>query len=277
MALGIVATGTEAADPPAWAQPTPAFHVAGPIWYVGTKGLASYLIKTPSGAVLIDGTLAQNVVAILANLNRVGVRPRQVRQLLLTHAHFDHAAGLAGLERATGAPLAVGARDAEAVRTGTPPGETDYGVIRFPPARVARAMSDGDVVRLGGLTLTAVATPGHTPGCTSWATRIVDQGRAHDVIFLCSLSVAGNRLVGNRRYPGIVNDYRETFRRLGRVHADIVLPAHPELADVLERGRRAAAGGRDAFVDPTLLQRMVSEARVDFEKELVRQQRATRR
>jgi len=272
LALGVGATVAFAqADPPAWTRPIAGFPIVGPISYVGTEGLASYLIKTPAGAILIDGTMAENVGAIRRNVEAAGVPIRAVKLILLTHAHFDHAAGLAGLQRASGARLVVGAADAEAVRTGVPPGETSYGVIRFPPARVDRAVRDGDTVRLGGVTLTAVATPGHTPGCTSWAMTVVDRGRPRRALFACSITVAGNRLVGNRRYPGIVADFRRSFARLARTRADILLPMHPEGADVIERGRRLALGEREAFVAPGLLQKTVNEARAAFEVEVTKQ------
>jgi metallo-beta-lactamase class B len=272
----IALTGTGATAPtadvpnaPAWTQPAPPFHVVGPIWYVGTQGLASYLIKTPAGGIVIDGTLAANVPGIERNLAAVGVPVGQVKLLLLTHAHFDHAAGLARLQRDSGARLAVGLGDAEAVRTGVPPSEVDYGVVRFPPARVTQPVANGGTVSLGGVTLSALATPGHTPGCTSWTMRVVEAGRPHEVIFLCSLTVAGNRLFGNRRYPGIVADFGRSFDRLDRTRADIVLPAHPEIADV--RGR-AQAG---TLVAPDLLPHIVADARAAFAKELVHQRAAT--
>lgn len=253
-------------NPPEWTQAAPPFHIVGPIWYVGTEGLASYLIKTRDGAILIDGTMAENVPAIRHNIESLGVPIRRVKLLLLSHAHFDHAGGLSGLKRASGARLIVGARDAAAVRTGIPPGETTYGVIRFPAVMVDRAIRDGEMVTLGGVTLTAVATPGHTPGCTTWTMRVVEKRGPLEVVFPCSISVAGNRLIGNRRYPGIVADFRKSFARLATLNADVVLPAHPELADVRAR---ANAG---TVVAPALLGEMVAKARIAFNRDLAKQQ-----
>jgi glyoxylase-like metal-dependent hydrolase (beta-lactamase superfamily II) len=272
----LLLTAATAGDPPAWTRPTAPFPIIGPIHYVGTEGLAAYLIRTREGAILIDGTMAENVPAIRRNIAAAGVPIGQVRRILLTHAHFDHAAGIAGLQRASGARLVVGAGDAEAMRTGVPPGETSYGVIRFPPARVDGVIRDGETVTLGGVTLTAHATPGHTPGCTSWTMRVVDRGRPLRVLFPCSLTVAGNRLIGNRRYPGIVADFRRSLAAMARVGADVVLPAHPEQADVIARGRRSAAGERDAFVAPDLWPKLVREAAAAFEAELAKQQAAVR-
>ncbi|WP_254621034.1 hypothetical protein [Sphingomonas sp. CL5.1] len=139
-------------------------------------------------------------------------------------------------------------------------------MIRFPAAHVDRAIRDGETVTLGGVTLTAVATPGHTPGCTSWKMRIADGGVPREVLFACSITVAGNRLVDNRAYPGIVGDFRRSFDRLAREKADLVLPFHPETVDVLGRARRRA------LVDPTVLPKMVRDARTAFDADLARQQ-----
>ena len=257
-----------AQDPPEWIRPTAPFHVAGPIWYVGSAGLAAYLIKTRDGAILIDGTMAENAPAIRRNIAAVGVPIRRVKLILLSHAHFDHAAGIAALKAASGARLVTGAGDAAAMATGIPPGETSYGVIEFPAAKVDRAVRDGDRIEQGGVTLTTVSTPGHTPGCTSYALRTQVAGRPRDVLFLCSLTVAGNKLSGNRRYPGIVADFRTSFERMAQRRFDIVLPFHPEQADVLARGHR---GGEQAFIDPELLPRLVAEARAAFEREYRKQ------
>ena len=266
-----------AADPPAWTEPTAPFPIIGPIHYVGSRGLAAYLITTRDGAILIDGTLAQNVPAIERNIAAVGVPIRRVKILLNSHAHFDHAEGLARLKRDSGARLEIMDADANAIEMGVPPSIVSYGVVRFPPAHVDRVLHDGDTVSLGGVTLTALKTPGHTPGCTTW-TMSVNEGPVRDgartlrAVFPCSLTVAGNRLVGNTGYPGIVADFRRTFARMATLKADVVLPAHPELADVMQRRARAAAGARDAFVDPALLGRIVAGSKAAFEHDLARQQ-----
>lgn len=263
-------------DPPAWTRPTAPFHVVGPIWYVGTEGLAAYLIKTGDGAILLDGTLAENVPAIERNVAALGVPIRSVKVLLNSHAHFDHAAGLAKLKADSGARMIAGASDRAALDAGMPPGETSYGVVPFPAVHVDRAVRNGERVTLGGVTLTAHATPGHTPGNTSWSMRVTENGRTLNVLFPGSLNVAGNRLVGNRRYPGIVAGYRTSFARLATLHADVLLPAHPEAADVLGRAKRVAAGDRDAFVAPDLLPRYVAAGRTAFAAELSKQTAAAR-
>lgn len=257
-----------AQDPPAWTRPIAPFRVIGPIDYVGTEGLAAYLIHTSGGAILIDGTMEQNAPVVARNIVVRGVKLRDVKRILVSHAHFDHVAAIAALKRMTGANLIAGAGDRAALDSGIPPGETSYGVIRFPAVRVDRVVRDGDRVTLGNVTLRAVSTPGHTPGCTSWLMRIVQNRRPVDVLFACSLTVAGNRLVGNRRYPGIVADFQKSFDRLGAMKADVVLPFHPESVDLM--GRVA----RNTLIDRAVLPKMVGDARAAFATDLAKQRAA---
>jgi glyoxylase-like metal-dependent hydrolase (beta-lactamase superfamily II) len=266
VALGIAGPAGAQLDPPAWTRPIAPFNLIGPIDYVGTEGLAAYLIHTRTGAILIDGTMRQNAAVIERNVVARGIEMRDVKYLLLSHAHFDHAGGLAELKRASGAKLVVGAGDAAAVNSGIPPGETNYGVIRFPAAKVDRAIRDGERVTLGGVTLTAVATPGHTPGCTSW-TMQVPGPKPLDVLFACSVTVAGNKLIGNKAYSGIVADFRRSFDKLGAMQADVVLPFHPESVDLMARKARGQ------LVDRTVLPKMVADARVAFDEDLAKQSR----
>jgi metallo-beta-lactamase class B len=268
---GAPAEAAPAGSPASWSTPTPPFRIAGPIHYVGTEGIASYLIDSGDGLVLLDGGLAETVPAIESNIASLGFRLSDVKLLIATHAHWDHAAGLAALKRDTGAAFASSAGDREAYETGIPPSDVSYGVMPFAPVKVDRVVVDGQPIRLGAITMTPVITPGHTPGCTSWTMRVNEGGRELDVLFPCSITVAGNKLVGNKGYPGIVGDFRQTFEKMRGLRADIVLPAHPELADVLGRARRQAAGDKAAFLAPDLLPRLVSEAQADFEADLEKQ------
>lgn len=254
-----------------WTRSTQPFHIVGPIHYVGTEGIGVYLIETRAGLILLDGGLEENVPAIEANIAASGFRLDNVKLMIATHAHFDHVAGLAALKRDTGAVLAASPGDRGALESGTPPSEIAYGVIQFPPVKVDRVLQNGRPVRLGGVALTPVFTPGHTPGCTTWTMRVTEANRTLNVVFPCSMTVAGNKLVGNKGYPGIVGDFRQTFARMRSLPADIVLPAHPEMADVLGRARRRDAGDSSAFVAPEVLHRMIGEAEVAFDGELKRE------
>ncbi|WP_404713433.1 subclass B3 metallo-beta-lactamase [Sphingomonas sp. MMS24-J13] len=260
-----------AGDPPAWREPAEPFRIVGNIFYVGSKGLAAYLIATPDGAILIDGTLENNVPMIERNIDKLGYRMRDVKILLNNHAHFDHAEGLAHLKRDSGAKMIASWEDARALESGTPPSDMDYGVHKFVPVKVDRTIKNGSTVKLGGVELKAVLTPGHTPGCTTWTMTTEDRGRKVKVAFLGSITVAGSKLVGNKGYPGVVNGFRLSFARLDRLHADVVLPFHPELNDLMGREAARQAGNLDAFEHPGELQAIVAKARDDFETDLIRQ------
>jgi metallo-beta-lactamase class B len=274
--LGLAAfltVGASPADTPApWTRATRPFHVVGPIYYVGTEGIAVYLVQTRAGLILLDGGLEENVPLVERNIAALGFRLRDVKLMIATHAHYDHVGALAGLKRDTGAAFASSPGDRRAYETGTPPSEVNYGVIRFPALKVDRVLADGRPVTLGGISMTPVFTPGHTPGCTSWTMRVTEVNRPLDVVFLCSLTVAGNKLVGNKGYPGIVADYRRTLARVRQLRADVVLPGHTEQADILGRAQRRDAGDAAAFVDPTVLPRLISEAGAGFESQLKKEQ-----
>jgi metallo-beta-lactamase class B len=254
--------------PSEWTRPAKPFRIVGPIYYVGTEGIAVYLVETRKGLILLDGGLEENVPAIESNIVQLGFRLRDVKLLLSSHAHFDHVAGLARLKRDTGASFAASVGDRAALESGSPPSEISYGIFRFPPVKVDRVLADGQPLHLGNIVMTPVVTPGHTPGCTTWKMRVTEAGRPLDVVFPCSVTVAGNKLVDNKGYPGIVDDFRRTFVQMRQLHADVVLTAHPDLADVMGRAQRRDAGDYNAFLAPGLLTELVDKAEAAFEREL---------
>jgi len=253
-----------------WTRPVAPFRIVGNVYYVGSEGLAAYLITSGHRAILLDGTLAQNAPLIERNIAALGFKLKDVKIIVNSHAHFDHAGGIAQLRRDTGAQLYASSGDRWALEHGEHDSDTDYPRGHFPKVAVDHVLSDGEVVALGGVRLTATFTPGHTRGCTTWSTKVANAGRVLNVVFPCSVTVAGNVLVGNRAYPQIADDFERSFDVLDRMKADIVLTNHPEVADVLGRQARAKAGDRNAFVDPGLLHRIVAEARADFATELAR-------
>lgn len=277
--LGLgAATSASAIQPRTWTQPVKPFRTAPHIYYVGSKGLSAYLITSRDGAILIDGTLEQNASLVEANIEAVGVPLKSVKWILSDHAHNDHVGALAQIKRDTAARFAASAGDQVALERGMPRGDTDYDPagFHFPPIKVDRVIQDGQSVAVGDAVVTAHLTPGHTPGCTSWSTTVGDGDRRLRVLFLCSITVAGNRLVGNRAYPGIVADYENTFAKLSKMKADIVLTSHPEIADVLGREARVEAGHRRAFIDPTKLAAIVARSKRDFEAALAEARRTQR-
>jgi len=278
LALALLGLGAgasaQAAQPPSWTAPVKPFRIAPHLFYVGSKGLSAYLITSPAGAILIDGTLRENAPLIEHNIQSVGVPLTSVKWILSDHAHDDHVGALARIKADTGARFAASAGDRVALERGLPRGDTDYVPFAFPPIKVDRVIQDGESVAVGDRVLTAHLTPGHTPGCTSWTTTVSDGAHRLRVLFLCSITVAGNRLVGNRAYPTIVEDYENTFAKLSRMRADIVLTSHPEIADVMQREARVEAGNRRAFIDREALPAIVARSKQDFEAALAEARRA---
>ncbi len=268
--MPVCAQKSASLDKPDWARPVKPFRIAGNVYYVGTEGLAAYLIASGHRAILLDGTLEANAPLVERNIEALGFQLKDVKIILNSHAHFDHAGGIARIRRDTGARFYASAGDRWALEHGLHDSDTDYPRGHFPAVPVDHVLTDGEVVALGGVRMTATLTPGHTKGCTTWSTQVVTPGRVLDVVFPCSLTVAGNILVGNRLYPRIARDFPQSFATLDRMKADIVLTNHPEIADVLGREQRARAGDANAFVDPGLLHRLVAEARAAFNAALAK-------
>lgn len=269
MALAAGPLPAAAYDNPAWTEAQAPFRIAGNVYYVGSKGLAAYLITTPKGHILLDGTVAENAQMIEANIRKLGFRLHDVKILLNGHAHHDHAGGLAQLKKDTGARLLASPGDRWALEHGQPRGDNTASLPSFPPVKVDALLKDGEVIRLGPIAMTTVFTPGHTPGCTSWTLPVTVDGEQHEVLFPCSLTVAGNVLVHNKVYPGIAADYRKTFDTLDQLSdADIFLTEHPEVADVLGRHESETRGDKHAWLDPGLMFHLLEDARAQYDSAL---------
>lgn len=281
LALLLGATTPTVAEPFAkiraqWNQPQAPFRIIGNIYYVGTKELAVYLIRTPDGDILIDGGLPEGAQLIERNIESLGVPLSALKTLLNSHAHFDHAGGLAKIKADSGAKLYATAGDTPILERGYitfGPSKTDH----FPPIHVDHVLKDGEQVRLGGTVLTAHLTPGHTPGCTSWTITVREAGRRYTVIDYCSTTVAGNPLVGNTEYPQIASDYAHSFAVLKHIKADVFLAPHASFYDPQKKLAKRRPGAANPFVDPDELPRFVAASQRDFEKELAKQKTATAR
>lgn len=259
-------------SPAEWRQPVKPFHIVGNIYYVGMKGISAYLITSGKEAVLLDGTLKENAAVIENNIEALGFRLKDVKILINSHAHFDHAGGLAQIKADTGATLIASKADRRGLEHGAQDGDVSYTPDPYPPVRVDRVFETTDTVTLGDVTLKALVTPGHTKGCTTWSTTTIEKGKVLAVVFPCGVTVAGNVLVGNKAYPGIAADFPKTFDMLAGMKADVVLTGHPEQSDVWGRKARADAGDENAFVDRGMLKRMVEKYRRAFERELAKAQ-----
>jgi len=258
---------------PEWSRRVAPFHIIGNIYYVGTEDIGIYLITTPDGDILIDGGLARTVPLIEQNIAKLGFKISDVKILLNSHAHFDHASGLAQLKRDSGAKFYASAADAPILERGyiTFGPSANY---HFPPVKVDRIVKDGEQISLGGAVLTAHLTPGHTPGCTSWTTPVKESGVTHNAIFYCSTSVADNPLVDNPQYPTIVSDYRASFAKLRAIDADVFLAPHALFFHPQEKLKKVKPGAPNPFVDPGELHRFVDESERNFDEELAKQQKA---
>lgn len=252
---------------PTWVEPFEPFRITEGVYFVGTRGLSSFLITTDEGHYLIDGGLPENAKVIARNIKALGLKPGDVKYLLNSHAHFDHSGGLAALKELTGATLVASEGDREALETGLVPGSENDPRYAAPPVKVDRTISDGEALILGGVSLTARITPGHTRGCTSWTMT----AGGHDILFFCSATVAGNRLVHPPRYEGIVADYRATFDRTRDWRPHIFLSNHPEFFQMEERLARQTAGDESAFVDAEAFGTLIEKLEAAFEKALIEQ------
>src|SRR5262249_12285357 len=218
-----------AQQPAEWTEPFPAFKIAGNLYYVGSKGLANYLIATPQGHILINSDLDANVPLIKDSLEKLGFKFADVKILLISHAHWDHDAGSATIKRLTGAQYMVMDADVPVVESG---GKQDFNYGKdtstlYPATKVDRVLHDGDKVTLGGTTLVAHLTPGHTKGCTTWTMTVEEGGKRYNVVIVGSPNVnPGYKLAGNAAYPKIADDYERGFRVLASLPCDIFLGAH---------------------------------------------------
>jgi metallo-beta-lactamase class B len=221
----------------------PPVEIARGVYFIGAEDVASYAIDTGEGLIVVDAGYQDTAPQVLANLRTLGFDPHDVRILLNTHAHFDHAGGLAAVQRASGALLLASPLDAALLRRG---GAGDFYLRdfwRYPPVDAARELADGEAVTLGSVTLTAHFTPGHTKGCTSWSFPVtLSDGRTAQALIICSLSTLTFRLVNNPDYPNIAADYRRTYDVLDRLPCEVFLGAHGRWFDLKGKRVRAARG-----------------------------------
>ncbi len=282
--------GAESPPPPRWERP-PELHSAsrmfeswkarvpprpllGGIHYVGTSGIAVYLIATPAGHILIDTSFDDTVPHVLAGIAQLGFDAKDIKLILSSHAHVDHVGGHARLQRHTGATIVASAADARLLASG---GADDFSpfplqLMRYAPVTADRIVTDGETVSLGGITLTAHLTPGHTAGATTWSTTVRHAGRVYAVVFLSSLSlVSGTRLLRNPRHPELVADYEQTFRRLAAMSCDVFFGFHvsPRLDEL------TAARGPNPFHDgETGWQAQLTAAERAFREQLAAERQA---
>ncbi len=256
---------------PDWTTNHVPYRIAGNLYYVGSKDLAAYLIVTPAGDILINSNLRSSVPQIRQNVEALGFHFPDVKILLISHAHFDHAAGSAEILRLTHAKYEVMQGDAAVVESGGQPDFSNGGLSTFAPAKVDRVLHDGDEVRLGGTVLVAHLTPGHTKGCTTWTMKVNEGGKSYNVVMVGSTSILdAYRLRGDPKYPNMAADYAHTFRVLRALPCDIFLGAHGSYYGMEAKYARMKAGDAGAFVDPEGYKKFVDEQERVYQAKLAR-------
>ncbi len=256
-------------------RPAEPFRIAGNLYYVGANDIAAFLIAGPQGHVLIDGGYPGTPPLIMASIARLGFNIRDVKVLLNSEPHYDHAGGLAELQRASGAELWASDASARAIESG---GDSPDMILplramvwtrltRFPPAHVDHRVHDGDTVRLGPIALTAHITGGHTRGCTTWTFDVQDAGRTLHVVDACSLVS-----LGGMSYEGSPADFERTFKVLRSLPVDIWMTSHARLfgrsRKFLERGKTADSAA--PFIDPEGYRQYIDSGEARLHREMAK-------
>ena len=255
-----------------WRAPIPPQKIVGNIHYVGASGVSSFLITTPAGHFLLDTGFDDTVPIIQRSVEQLGFRLADIKLILSSHAHIDHVGGHAAMKKLTGAQIVASAPDARTIESG---GEDDYikwpkDTILYAPAKVDRIVADRERVTLGGVTLTAHVTPGHTRGATTWTMDVLDGSTARLVVFFSSASInAGTHLINNPQYPEFVRDFEATFATLRALPCDIFLAPHGGQFAMADKFARLARGeNENPFVDPAGWKRLIGGAEKAFRDQL---------
>jgi metallo-beta-lactamase class B len=257
-----------------WNKPVAPFRIAGNLYYVGATEVTSYLITTPEGHFLLDGGFVQTAPQIEHNIAELGFNVRDVKFLLNSHAHYDHAGGLAELKKLSGARFVASERDAPLLCAG---GHCDFrfgDTLTFPPIAPDQIVHDGEAIQLGKQIVVAHLTPGHTKGCTTWTTKIRDGDKIYDVVFVGSQSALDYKLVGQESYPGITRDFERSFALLNHLPCDIFLASHGSFFHFVEKHERLLHGDMNAFIDPDGYKMYLRESEQEFRSKLAQQKAA---
>ena len=262
-----------------WTNPFPPYRIIGNVYYIGSQGLASYLITTKEGHILINSSLESSVPLIRESIEKLGFKFGDVKILLISHAHWDHCAGSASIKELTGAKYMVMDADVPEIEAGGK-GNFQYGdspTSRYQPTKVDRVLHDGEVVKLGDAVLTAHLTPGHTKGTTTWTMKAKEGDRTYNVVIIGSPNVnAGYKLVNNALYPQIASDYERMFRILKSLPCDVFLGAHGNYYGMEAKYARMKEHAANPFIDPEGYKSYVAEREQTFRAELAKQTAAAK-
>jgi metallo-beta-lactamase class B len=266
--LLLVASLTQAtsfqSDPPRkcdscdeWNKPLEPFKLYGNTYYVGTAGLSSILIAGDAGLILLDGGLEQSAPLIDANIRKLGFRTQDIKLIVNSHGHWDHAAGIAALQRASKATVAASPSGADALRRGeNTTDDPQFGFGRaanaFPPIKDVQVIKDNEVLRVGNISITAIFTPGHTPGSTTWTWRSCEGSTCYNMVYADSVSAISADGFKFTAKPEVVTAFRRSISRLGELPCDIVVSTHPQATSLdrkLKQRTEMKGAGPDPFVD----------------------------
>ncbi|WP_226668511.1 subclass B3 metallo-beta-lactamase [Microbulbifer aggregans] len=252
--------------PESWRTPVEPLQIADHTWQIGTRGLSALLIKSDAGALLIDGGMPQSADHLLANMRKLGVTAGQLKWILHSHAHADHAGPLAAVKHATGAKVVSNAESAHLLANGGA-GDIHFGDgPLFPPVTVDRYLLDSEIVKLGDIQLTVHFIPGHTPGSMAWTWRDTRDGREVKIAYVDSLTAPGYQLLENPRYPKILHDFRLSFAKVRDLPCDLLLTPHPA-ASGWEYGASAVQKEKMDCADYS------ANAQIQLEKQIEKQRR----
>jgi len=271
-------------DPPhvcgecdAWNRPVEPFRIFGNTHYVGVDGLSALLVTSPDGHVLLDGGLPQSAPIIDANIRVLGFRTEDIRLIVNSHAHFDHAGGIAALQRVSGATVAASASGARAIEAGGPgPDDPQYGFGRaanaVPPVKSVKIVSDREVLRVGPLAITAHLTPGHTPGSTTWTWQSCEGARCVNVVYADSLNAVSApqfRFTGSATSPSVEEQFRRSVTTVEQLPCDIVVAVHPSFTNLAgKRARQKKQPDVNPFIDATGCRVYAADARKRLEQRI---------
>jgi metallo-beta-lactamase class B len=254
-----------------WNAPTAPVHLFGNVYYVGTRGLSAILLTSSAGHILLDAGLPESAAPIMANVRALGFRVEDVRVIVNSHAHYDHAGGIAAIQRASGARVFATRSSAAVIRSGMAGVDDPQHDIALPYPAVAGAaiqvLADGDTVRVGPIAIAAHLTAGHTPGGTSWSWRSCEGATCLDFVYADSqtpVSADGFLFTRNTTYPTVLQDFARGFAVLEQLSCDVLLTPHPGASQLWERLAKRDAGQRDALRDPQACRRYAANARAQL-------------
>jgi metallo-beta-lactamase class B len=273
---GDEARSTSCKDCADWNATQAPFRIYGSTYYVGVRGLSSILITSDRGHILIDGDLPESVPKIAASIRALGFRVEDVKLILNSHVHFDHAGGIAGLQRLSGAAVAAGAASAKVLKSGrSGPDDPQFGGLpAIPRVNRVQVIKDGETLRIGPLEVTAHLTPGHTAGGTSWSWKSCEEARCLHIAYVDSLAPVSRDtflFTRNATYPNVLKDFEQSFATVSALPCDILLTPHPEASDLWSRLERREHGDPNALVDAAACRHLADAARERLQKRVVKE------